>query len=73
MPMPQVRELEGQDMRETIQDKINAWFVENRNEESGEYPDFPDTDDGGSKVSTHCTLYICYTCCTVCMSHVLAS
>jgi len=43
-----VRELEGQDMRETIQDKINQWFVENRNPETGEYPDFP--DDGGSKI-----------------------
>jgi hypothetical protein len=37
-------------MRETIQDRINAWFVENRNPETGEYPDFPDADDGGSKV-----------------------
>lgn len=46
----QVRELEGQDMRETIQDKVNAWFVENRNTDTGEYPDFPDKDDGGSKV-----------------------
>ncbi len=46
----QVRELEGQDMRETIQDKINQWFVENRNPETGEYPEFPDQDDGGSKV-----------------------
>jgi hypothetical protein len=46
----QVRELEGQDMRETIQDRINAWFVANRNPETGEYPDFPDADDGGSKV-----------------------
>lgn len=45
-----VRELEGQDMRETIQDKVNAWFVENRNPETGDYPDFPDPDDGGSKI-----------------------
>lgn len=37
-------------MRETIQDKVNAWFVENRNTDTGEYPDFPDKDDGGSKV-----------------------
>lgn len=37
-------------MRETIQDKINQWFVEHRNPENGEYPDFPDLDDGGSKV-----------------------
>jgi IQ and AAA domain-containing protein len=45
-----VRDLEGQDMREAIQDRINAWFVTNRNPETGEYPDFPDADDGGSKV-----------------------
>ncbi|KAG2497810.1 hypothetical protein HYH03_004081 [Edaphochlamys debaryana] len=45
-----VRELEGQDMRETIQDKVNAWFVEKRNPETGEYPDFPEADDGGSRV-----------------------
>jgi hypothetical protein len=42
-----VQETEGQDMRETIQNKINAWFVENRNPETGEYPDFPATDEGG--------------------------
>lgn len=48
--MQQVRELEGQDMRETIQDKVNSWFVEKRNPETGEYPDFPDKEDGGSKV-----------------------
>lgn len=45
-----VRELEGQDMRETIQDKVNSWFVENRNPETGEYPDIPDVEDGGSKL-----------------------
>jgi len=45
-----VRELEGQDMREAIQDRINAWFVEHRNGETGEYPDFPDPEDGGSKL-----------------------
>lgn len=45
-----VREMEGQDMREVIQDKVNAWFVENRNPDNGEYPDFPDAEDGGSKV-----------------------
>lgn len=37
-------------MREVIQDRVNAWFVENRNDVTGEYPDFPDPDDGGSKV-----------------------
>ena len=48
-----VQETEGQDMRETVQDKINAWFVENRDPETGEYPDFPDAEDGG-----------CVLCCT---------
>jgi IQ calmodulin-binding motif len=42
-----VEETEGQDMRETIQDKINAWFVESRNAETGEYPEFPGTAEGG--------------------------
>ena len=45
-----VRDVEGQEMRETIQDKINTWFVENRNPESGNYPDFPSQDEGGSKL-----------------------
>lgn len=46
-----VQVTEGQDMRETIQDKINAWFVENRHPETGEYPDFPDNEEGGYVVS----------------------
>ncbi|KIY95572.1 hypothetical protein MNEG_12391 [Monoraphidium neglectum] len=45
-----VREAEGQDMREAIQDKINAWFIQNCNPETGAYPDFPDADAGGSKL-----------------------
>ncbi|DBA81732.1 hypothetical protein WJX77_003084 [Trebouxia sp. C0004] len=45
-----VRDAEGQAMRETVQDKINAWFLENRDPETGEYPDFPDDTDAGSKV-----------------------
>ncbi|KAA6424958.1 MAG: IQ and AAA domain-containing 1-like [Trebouxia sp. A1-2] len=45
-----VRVAEGQAMRETVQDKINAWFLENRDPETGEYPDFPDDTDAGSKV-----------------------
>ena len=28
---------------------MNAWFVEKRNPDTGEYPDFPDPDDGGSR------------------------
>ena len=43
-----VLDVEGQEMRESIQDKINAWFVENRDPVSGDYPEFPEDDDGGS-------------------------
>lgn len=43
-----VEQTEGQDMRETVQDKINAWFVENRNPDTGEYPELPDEEEGGS-------------------------
>eukprot|EP00201_Polytomella_parva_P022593 CAMPEP_0175045650 /NCGR_PEP_ID=MMETSP0052_2-20121109/4556_1 /TAXON_ID=51329 ORGANISM="Polytomella parva, Strain SAG 63-3" /NCGR_SAMPLE_ID=MMETSP0052_2 /ASSEMBLY_ACC=CAM_ASM_000194 /LENGTH=479 /DNA_ID=CAMNT_0016309235 /DNA_START=59 /DNA_END=1495 /DNA_ORIENTATION=- len=44
-----MRELEGQDMREIIQDRVNSWFIGGRNPETGEYPDFPEAEDGGSK------------------------
>ena len=44
-----VKEEEGQDMRELIQDRINEWFVENRDPATGDYPDLPDEEDGGSK------------------------
>ena len=30
--------------------QINAWFLENRDPETGEYPDFPDDTDAGSKI-----------------------
>ena len=29
--------------------QVNAWFVESRNPETGEYPEFPAPEDGGSK------------------------
>ncbi|KAF6264066.1 hypothetical protein COO60DRAFT_270081 [Scenedesmus sp. NREL 46B-D3] len=45
-----VLETEGEDMREAIQDKINAWFIANRNPQTGEYPDLPADEEGGSKV-----------------------
>lgn len=45
-----VLETEGEDMREAIQDKINAWFIANRNPQTGEYPDLPPEEAGGSKV-----------------------
>eukprot|EP01018_Ginkgo_biloba_P012132 Gb_13306 [translate_table: standard] len=44
-----VKELEGQEMREIIQEKINAWLNENRDPESGFYPEFPKPNEGGSK------------------------
>lgn len=40
---------EGPEMRETIQDTINDWFLENRDPNNGDYPDFPEEEDGGSK------------------------
>ena len=30
--------------------QINAWFLENRDPETGEYPDFPDDSDAGSRI-----------------------
>lgn len=45
-----VKEIEGQDMREMIQDRVNKWFLENRDPVTGNYPDFPGADVGGSKV-----------------------
>ncbi|GBF95030.1 hypothetical protein Rsub_07531 [Raphidocelis subcapitata] len=44
-----VKEAEGQDMREAVQDKINAWFIQKRDPATGAYPDFPDASSGGSK------------------------
>ena len=43
-----VKERHGQEMREEVQDKINAWFLENRDPETGAFPDFPDVGNGGS-------------------------
>ena len=44
-----VKERHGQEMREEVQDKINSWFLENRDPETGEFPDFPDVESGGSR------------------------
>ncbi|GBG87220.1 hypothetical protein CBR_g45279 [Chara braunii] len=44
-----VKESEGLDMREFVQDKINRWFIENRDPKTGDYPDIPDEADAGSK------------------------
>jgi len=40
-------------LRRHIQDRINEWFVENRDPATGEYPDFPDADAGGSKAGAY--------------------
>ncbi|KAM4698591.1 dynein regulatory complex protein 11 [Rhinophrynus dorsalis] len=44
-----IRETEGLDMKETLQDQIRQWFIECRHA-TGKFPDFPDEEDGGSKV-----------------------
>ncbi|KAH6557819.1 hypothetical protein KP509_1Z091600 [Ceratopteris richardii] len=44
-----VKELEGQEMREIIQEEINAWLLENLDPKTGFYPAFPRPDEGGSK------------------------
>ena len=43
-----VKQTEGREMRERVQDVINAWFVENRDPLT-EYPEFPGEDKGGSR------------------------
>ncbi|KAM9305637.1 dynein regulatory complex protein 11 [Gastrophryne carolinensis] len=43
-----IRETEGLDMKETLQDQIRQWFIECRHA-TGKFPDFPDEEDGGSK------------------------
>lgn len=45
----QLRAAEEESIREVIQDKVNQWFVEKRDAATGEYPDFPEADDGGSR------------------------
>ncbi|KAG5445315.1 Dynein regulatory complex protein 11 [Clonorchis sinensis] len=42
-----IRESEGNDMREMMQDQIRQWFVECR-DATGKFPDYPDEDAGGS-------------------------
>jgi hypothetical protein len=34
--------------------QINAWFIANRNPQTGEYPDLPAEEEGGSKASAYC-------------------
>lgn len=45
----QLRAAEEESIREVIQDKVNQWFVEKRDPTSGEYPEFPEAEDGGSR------------------------
>ncbi|XP_039272100.1 dynein regulatory complex protein 11-like isoform X2 [Styela clava] len=42
-----IREVEGPDMKERMQDQIRQWFIECR-DATGKFPDYPDEEDGGS-------------------------
>lgn len=42
-----LRDVEGPDMKETMQDQIRQWFLECR-DATGKFPDFPPEDEGGS-------------------------
>lgn len=42
-----IRETEGPDMKETMQDQIRQWFIECR-DASGKFPDYPGEEEGGS-------------------------
>nr|XP_020658042.1 IQ and AAA domain-containing protein 1 isoform X4 [Pogona vitticeps] len=43
----QVREIEGPDIKESLQDQIRQWFIECRHV-TGKFPDYPDEEQGGS-------------------------
>jgi hypothetical protein len=45
--------------------QINAWFIANRNPQTGEYPDLPPEEEGGSKVG-------CIVLLRTCMANLLA-
>uniref|UniRef100_F6V6L4 Uncharacterized protein n=1 Tax=Ciona intestinalis TaxID=7719 RepID=F6V6L4_CIOIN len=42
-----IRQVEGPDIKETMQDQIRQWFIECR-DATGKFPDYPDEEDGGS-------------------------
>jgi len=42
-----IKQTEGPDMKERLQDQIRQWFIECRNV-TQKFPDFPDEDEGGS-------------------------
>nr|CAB3255453.1 IQ and AAA domain-containing protein 1-like [Phallusia mammillata] len=44
-----IRQVEGPDMKEMMQDQIRQWFIECR-DATGKFPDYPDEEDGGSAI-----------------------
>ncbi|XP_024391547.1 uncharacterized protein [Physcomitrium patens] len=44
-----IKELEAQEMREIMQERINVWLNVNRDPEFNEYPPFPKVNQGGSR------------------------
>ncbi|XP_061463641.1 dynein regulatory complex protein 11 isoform X2 [Rhineura floridana] len=42
-----VKEIEGPDIKESLQDQIRQWFIECRHM-TGKFPDYPDEEQGGS-------------------------
>ncbi|XP_042301941.1 LOW QUALITY PROTEIN: dynein regulatory complex protein 11 [Sceloporus undulatus] len=44
-----VKEIEGPDIKESLQDQIRQWFIECRHT-TGRFPDYPDEEQGGSAV-----------------------
>merc|ERR1712176_941299 len=42
-----LRETDGPDMKETMQDQIRQWFIECR-DATGKFPDYPTEEEGGS-------------------------
>merc|ERR1739848_621570 len=42
-----LREVEGPEMREGMQDQVRQWFIESR-DATGKFPEFPTEDEGGS-------------------------
>ncbi|KAJ6665373.1 hypothetical protein lerEdw1_004422 [Lerista edwardsae] len=42
-----VKEIEGPDIKESLQDQIRQWFIECRHI-TGKFPDYPDEEEGGS-------------------------
>ncbi|XP_053218774.1 dynein regulatory complex protein 11 [Podarcis raffonei] len=44
-----VKEIEGPDIKESLQDQIRQWFIECRHM-TGRFPDYPDEEQGGSAI-----------------------